>query len=239
MDWKAQLGKLWNVQLLDRRADALGAERQSLLDDSEGMARQRALHTDEERLAVLVAEMEGVTRRQRLLELEHKSQVAERDKLNQRLYGGEVRNPRDLAGLGKNIEGVARRISDLETGILEAMEALETFTDKRTLLQHRIATHRQQLEQHRNEARKRLGEVDKELPTILAQREDAARQVDIAALREYERLRRKPGGIAIARVTAAVCGACGVELSTLVRARLRHPEELVSCEHCGRLLWEE
>jgi len=239
LDWRVQLPRLWNLQRVDRQLDALRAEREALLQDEESVGYQRSLHADEAALAALQAEWDAVARRQRLLELEHKSQLAEQQRLTRLLYGGQVHSPRELTGLERNIAGVSQRVSDLETQILESMEQAEALANQRRQLQQRLQATRRRLEERQQVVRQRLGEVDRSLPELSVQREELARQVDVLALREYERLRTRPGGVAVARVHDGACGGCGVQLSALVRTRLRRPEGPVSCEHCGRLLWEE
>ncbi len=239
MNWRTQLRRTLQLQLVDRRISALTLERRQLMTDERTQALQRAIRTDQQQLEQTVAEWERLLRHQRVLELEHKGKLQERDRSVQRLYGGSMHNARDLDGLQKNIAGTEARIGELETEILETMERRDVLSEQRSKLEDSLARNRAALDQRSKEVQRRLGEVDGQLPSLQVDREERARQVDVTVLREYERMRGGLDGVVVAKVSESSCGLCGVELSAMVLNTLRHGEDLVRCEHCGRLLLDE
>lgn len=239
MNWRTQLRRTLQLQVVDRRIAALTMERRQLMTDEPTLSLQRAIRTEQQQWEQISAEWEKLLRHQRVLELEHQGKVEERDRSVQRLYGGSVHNARDLEGLQKNIAGAEARIGELETLILEVMERRDALSDQRSKLERSLARNRAALEQRNKEVQRRLGEVDGQLPSLQVDREEHARQIDVTVLREYERMRGGLGGVVVAKVSESACGACGVELSAMVLNTLRHGEDLVRCEHCGRLLLDE
>lgn len=205
--------------------------------DAEVAGLERQAHSLQARADALQADLAQTERRQRLEELERQSREAERERDTQRLYGGALRSQRDLEGLQKNIEGTAARISALETSILEAMERADDLKRQLTEARAALAAVAQGLEARRQQVRARLAEIDRLLPLRATERAAAARAVNAAVLREYERVRARSGGVALAPVAGGhTCGACGIELSALLLARLRRGGQAVPCEQCGRLL---
>ena len=240
MNWQAELRKLLPIQDLDREVDALGDERRRLLGAAQEMVLERELHARKARVAQREAELAATERQQRLAELERQSQEVERERSTRRLYGGDVRSPRDLEGLQKNIAGSETRISDLETAILEAMERADLLRQKLQADRAAVAQAAAALEKHRQTRRQRLAVVDGRLPLLVAQRASAVTAVETVVLREYERVRRGTNdGVGVARAESGRCTGCQVEFAPLVRERLRNAAERVSCEHCGRLLVSE
>ncbi len=81
-------------------------------------------------------------------------------------------------------------------------------------------------------------QLDAELAGVLAERAQVAADVEPELLSEYEVLRPKLGGIAIARLVGGSCGGCHLSLSAVEVDRLKRlpPEEPAWCEECGRLL---
>lgn len=239
MDWREELRKALRLQEADRRCDALRAERHALLHDAQEAALDRDVRARTARIAALEREIADAERVQRLADLERKSAEGERERASRRLYGGEVRTARDAEGLQKNVEGAARRVDELETQILEAME-------RASGLQQRLAEERtglkgaaEALRMRREAGRTRLAQVDAELPRADAARAAVAAEIDARVLREYERLRPRCGGIAVASAAGGSCGACGVQLSSYVLARVRSSADAaVTCEQCGRMLVE-
>ena len=236
MEWREELRKALQLQGLDRQIDALREERHGLVHDAREVALEKELQARRVRIQSMEKEIAAAERQQRLQELERQAQEAERQRASRRLYGGEVRDPRELEGLQKNVEGAAHKIDDLETSILEAMERAEAVRGQLAEAREALAQAEQRLVQLRHGNRVRLGEIDGQLPLLAAGREEAAGGIDPAALREYERVRARAGGIAVAAAGNGSCGACGFGMSTLIQSRVRAGTSAVTCEHCGRML---
>jgi predicted nucleic acid-binding Zn-ribbon protein len=80
--------------------------------------------------------------------------------------------------------------------------------------------------------------IERELAGVRAERDRAATGVPGDLLSEYERLRARLGGIAVARLNGTSCGGCHLALSAVEIDRIKSldPDEAVHCEECGRLL---
>lgn len=164
-----------------------------------------------------------------------------RDKAKQhdtQLYSGTIANPRELQALQDEIAALRRRISQLEDQELEIMEEIEPLDAEVA----ELAAERSRLDDEAGRLRAAIAEqeveVDAELEALRAERAAAAAQVDPELLAEYEDLRPRLGGIAIARLVGGSCGGCHLALSAVEVDRIRHlpPEEPARCEECGRLL---
>ena len=68
-------------------------------------------------------------------------------------------------------------------------------------------------------------------------REAAALAMDAESLTEYERLRKRKGGVAVATIAGENCEACGVKLPTGVISAARSQQGLAICTSCGRILY--
>ena len=62
--------------------------------------------------------------------------------------------------------------------------------------------------------------------------------VDPELLAEYDELRKRSGGIAIARLVGGSCGGCHLRLPAVDVDRIKKlsPDAPAHCEECGRLL---
>ncbi len=232
----------WDVLLVvqehDTTADQIAHRRRTLparAELDEAMAKVVGL---EGRVAEVESARADLSRAQQRLEDEISLL---RDKAKQhdtQLYSGTIANPRDLQALQDEIAALRRRISQLEDQELEVMEQIEPLEAELA----RLAQEREDLDAEGGRLRASIAEqevaLDAELAGVRAEREDAAAQVDPALLDEYETLRPKLGGIAIARLVGGSCGGCHLALSAVEVDRIRHlaPEEPAWCEECGRLL---
>jgi predicted nucleic acid-binding Zn-ribbon protein len=154
------------------------------------------------------------------------------------LHSGAVTVPRELQALLHEQESLRRRQDHLETEELELMEELDPLNEEMTGLDARLeelATEGERLDEALLEAEVQLEE---DLTTVTAARQDAASGVDPELLATYEDLRVRLGGIAVARLVGSVCGGCHLGLSAVEVDRIKKqpPDALVHCDECGRLL---
>ena len=154
------------------------------------------------------------------------------------LYSGTIGNPRELQSLQDEIASLKRRISQLEDQELEVMEQIEPldgqlagFASARATLDERGSTLRAQI------AEEEVA-IDAELDAVRAERDALAGGIDADLLGEYDELRKRSGGIAIARMVGGSCGGCHLGLSAVEVDRIKKlpPEAPAHCEECGRLL---
>lgn len=183
-------------------------------------------------------ERNGLARSQQKLEDEITSLNDKANHHDKALYSGSVTNPRELQAMQDEIASLKRRISQLEDQELELMEQIEpldqqlaTFASSRASLDERAAALRAQIAEEEVE-------IDAELRQVQAERDALAAGVDPALLAEYDALRQRLGGIAIARLVGGSCQGCHLSLPAVEVDRIKKlsPDEPVHCEECGRLL---
>lgn len=226
------------VQDLDTRVDQLEHRRATLPQRAElerNAAAQSSLARD---LAEVEQRRDDLVRSQRRLEhdiSQIEEKVAHEEKV---LYAGTLTNPRELQALQDEIESLRRRQRDLEDDDLEIMEQLEPVGEERDTLtarQRDLEAEADQLEASLAQDEASLAE---ELSDVRSERQAAAAEIDPAVLDDYEVLRPRLGGVAIARLQGTVCGGCHLSLPAMEVDRLRKlpDDERVTCEECGRLL---
>jgi predicted nucleic acid-binding Zn-ribbon protein len=154
------------------------------------------------------------------------------------LYSGTIGNPRELQSLQDEIASLKRRISQLEDREIEVMEQIEpldaqlsTLAASRTSLDERGAALRAQI------AEEEVA-IDGELEQVRSERDELVTSVDPELLEEYDDLRKRSGGIAIARLVGGSCGGCHLSLPAVDIDRIKKlpPDAPAHCEECGRLL---
>ena len=80
--------------------------------------------------------------------------------------------------------------------------------------------------------------VDAEIQGVVSARDAAIAPIPAALLATYERLRTRLGGVGVAPLVGASCGGCHLTLSASELDRIRRlpPDEVVTCDQCGRIL---
>lgn len=185
-----------------------------------------------------VARRDAVVGRQQTLEAELASTEAHIAELNRRLTTGGIGTAREVTALTTNIEHLRERVSDLEDQILEAMEErgpLEEMADAAATDVARLDARRESLAERVAQAEE---EIDGELVDLDAQRHGAAAAVPTDLQGTYERLRRRLGGVAVARLVGDRCDGCHLTLPATEVDHIKHApaDELIFCDQCERIL---
>jgi len=226
--------QLYQLQSLDSEIDQVNhrlAEIVAKLGESEALKAARVtVEVAEKELRQAQATMQD-------LDLEVKSLSEKIANQEKKLYSGTVLNAKEAANLQDEVISLKRWHSEREEHLLEAMVALEeseSILDKNQVELARIeaewVTDQDHLKQEQHTLESKLEELRERRPTVVG-------TIDVDILREYESLRPKKAGRAIAAVKNSVCQGCGMTLSSSRVQRARAGTELMYCSTCGRILY--
>jgi len=225
-----QLYELQEVDLeIEAKTEALAGV-ESRLGESEALAEVRVvLAGEEERLAAL-------EKNQRLGEWEVEDMRSKTALLEEKLYGGSVRNPKELVSLQEQVEHLKKGRRGQEDKLLDIMAEVET-------VQNRVAAKREELQRMEEDWRQEQSSLSREQAELRAsladleqKREELAARIDGVSLELYHDLRRRQGR-AVARVEQGMCQGCRLVLSMNELQRARMGQELVQCSSCQRILY--
>ena len=157
--------------------------------------------------------------------------------LEEKLYDGSVKIPKELKALQDDVQAHQRQLAVLEEQSLGALARFEQGQSGLRERQEERASRIQQrsekiesLESERERLHARLG-------ALRAEREKRASRVDPPDLGLYERLRRARGGRAVAKVERGTCQGCRISLPTTIFQRARSGLKIVQCTSCERILY--
>jgi uncharacterized protein len=234
----ADLDALLALQDLDTRIDqevhrkAHLPERQELAQLELVLAQTQATRSE------VAAQLAEVASRQEAAERELKATEDRVAQVNTRLYGGTVTASRELQAMAADVEGLRKRASELEDRALALMEDREPFDAQVAQLDGRLGDLGRRQRDLEASLEATEAEVDADIATLSAQRPKAADAVPEPLLGTYERLRKRLGGVAVARLIGGRCDGCHLTLPAMELDRIRHESAgtLEYCEQCGRIL---
>jgi len=226
-------GDLLALQEIDLNRDsrrALIADIDYRLVESEELIAARELVQTRE------AELASLQRRQRELEASLTDMDAKVQPLETKLYGGSVRNPKELSALQHEVEALKAKRGELdEEGLLNidaveaALKAAETARADLTGVEAAWQADQAQLIVQRTQAERESASLDEERQRRIA-------GMDAGALGIYESLRTQKQGKAVAVISRGACQGCRISLPTNVAQRARGGMVLVQCPSCERIL---
>jgi hypothetical protein len=224
--------ELYRLQQLDTERDV---KERRLVEIEEALGNDRALREARHTLKRAQQRARTCQTKQRDLELEIESLSGKMSRSEKRLYGGKVRNPKELSDLQAEIASLKRRRRKLEDDLLEAMinrEEAETAQDEVAAhladVESNWETRQANLTAERQNLQKRLEEIE-------GKRKSTVGHIDASTLNTYERVRERKGGQAVAFIRDDVCSVCGVTVPPSLEWKLREGE-LIQCDSCGRIL---
>lgn len=153
------------------------------------------------------------------------------------LYGGAIKNPKELQELEKEIASLKRHLVTLEERQLEAMLAAEEAESELgqaraglEALKSRLGTEQAKLLEERSE-------LEKELERLAEEHEATLAPIDAGLLQSYEMLRGQKRGVAVSEISDSACASCGTMLNPAIQQSARSQKQLIHCPTCGRILF--
>ena len=166
--------------------------------------------------------------------------VAQRDKIadtERKLYGGSVTNPKELEDLQLESESLKKYLVTLEDRYLEAMlqqdESEENYISARDAYDLLEA---QQLSEHADLDEERTN-LSTDIENKEQEREVLVGDIETEDLEQYERLRARLNGIAVAEVREGSCSACGLDQVRSKVQEIRTGNVIIQCAQCNRILY--
>jgi predicted nucleic acid-binding Zn-ribbon protein len=229
---------LLELQEHDVKLDQLRHRRASLPDRTELAALTAASTKLGAEIAVTAAERDTVALEQKRLEDAAALVVDKAKAEDKKLYSGTISAPKELQSIQDEIASLNRRRNALEDDVLVQMELAEPLDERLGESGGRKATLDAQLGEVADRLRAAELVIDTEATTVQAERDELAAQIDAVLLGQYEELRRRLGGVAVARLEGSSCRGCHLQLAAVELERIRKLDRdaVVHCEECGRIL---
>lgn len=216
-------------RLIDRAKMRLDAIKKTLENDAELKSAQTSFESaNEQNLKSLHAVKNA--------ELEVEGQKIKIEQAESSLYGGAVKNPKELQDLQKDVASLKKHLVTLEERQLDAMLQAETAGTELDKAKAELEIVQARLG---NEHKKLLDEqleLVTQMESLAQEREAALAPIDSALLAAYEDLRKQKRGIAVSEVEDNACASCGTTLNAALQQNARS-QKLAYCPSCGRILY--
>lgn len=229
------------VRLLDLQAEDTALRR--LRDRLASLPDAIRLSEVSDQLAELEADIEIATKQADEVQREHARLEGEVEladqkitREEQRMFSGNVSNPKELGALQAEVAMLKRKKGDMEDLLLEAMlqkdqatETLERLTAERAGASEEAAA----LTQKVGAA---TAEIQGDLQSHQARRDEIAATIDGSLLGLYDRIREAKAGVGAAALEQGTCQGCHTKLPAKEIERLKAAGGVQRCDNCRRIL---
>ncbi len=221
-----------NIQQIDLEMDEcrLQLKRVKTKLEDDKVLREALQETEQ-----LEAEAASARKAQKELEFELGQVEAERKQMEVRLYGGGIRNPRELADMQAKVQSLKRRQSQLEERVLEAMMAAEEAQARAAESRSGTAKLAKQWEEEHASLLQEQETLQATITRLEHELAEIQPTVPDSIWSSYIYLRKRRGGMVVARLQRESCSVCGVRVTSGRLQGARAAQE-VYCDSCGCLL---
>ncbi|MCE5239096.1 hypothetical protein LLH23_11440 [bacterium] len=229
-----QMTQLYELQQVD---SAIAQHRTWIAGLDDGGKSGRNLAAAQQELEKLQQRLNALEAENRKKELELKSAEQERKDKMGKAYGGTVADAKELGALERKIEELNRRRDRLETDILGLMDEIET-TRAQVAKQEKVVAQGQAVhDKIVGDYQEARGKLEGEIKALTAKRAELTPQITPPMLQEYESMRSKLEGVAVAGIEGNMCMACRNVLPQSAISTVKLGKVIVKCQNCRRMLY--
>ncbi len=224
-----QLYQLQEVELEIESNEQALAQIASQLGESQAVARTQT------KLKLKQEHLEELGRQQHSAEWEIEDLVNKLTTAEEKLYSGRIKDPKELANLQHEVNGLKARRSQLEDKALEIMDQVELAMASVTTLSNELKELEAEWRRQQQQLSTNMEQLKTTLSDLKHKRQLLSAKIDPQAIEFYQELKKQKRQ-AVAKVEQGICRGCRISLPTTELQRARG-DSLVQCSSCGRILF--
>ena len=197
----------------------------------------------EEQLAASVAGVEALKQKARQVEMDRKKlelDVGTRTETISRLKTQQyqTRKNDEFQAIGHEIERYENEIRKIEDEELELMVEADKLKADLGVEEKKSATVRESVARQTDDLESKSKTLQSRLEELTKERAEIAGKIDEDLLGRFERLFKSKGDAVVVALEHEVCTGCHMKVTTQTAHRAKAGKEIVSCENCGRILYD-
>lgn len=235
----ADFQELLRLQELDSTADQLTAKRAALPAHAVMESVQKEAAALRPLMQEAVAARDALQAKQDALEADIAATEKRIKEINDRLYAPNSKvAPDDALKMTQEVRHLKERESGFEDQELEIMELLEPAEAAVAPLQEQAQALAAKMQSAQTDIATGQAQIDAELSGLGEIRKTITPNIPQTLIDEYDKLRKRLGGVAVAPLVGNTCGGCHISMAATELAELRKAPEsaFLHCEECDRLL---
>ena len=151
----------------------------------------------------------------------------------------QTRKNDEFQALGHEIERFENEIRKIEDDELELMVQADKAKIDLTEEEKKAAGVKESIARQTADLDEKSKALESRLEDLTRERAELAGKIDEDLLGRFERLFTSKGDAAVVAIEHGVCTGCHMKVTSATAASARAGKEIVSCENCGRILYEQ
>ena len=224
--------RFFDLQYIDRETDESTAALNSInvqIDD------KAIILEAEAELNVIKDQLKGIEKQRRDLEYEAEDLRKNIAGLHEKLYGGKVKNPKELMSMEQEKEMFQASLSKKEDSLLDLMEEEEAANKKFKVQKEHLSDIEKEWQQQQKELISEKDKLETQLNQLNEKKQELVSGIEPQELQVYEFVRARKGN-AVVKIEQGRCQGCHIKLPMNEWQKAR-TGTLVQCSSCGRILY--
>ncbi len=197
----------------------------------------------ESQLAASAASVDALKQKARQVEMDRKKlelDVGTRAESISRLKTQQyqTRKNDEFQAMGHEIERYENEIRKLEDEELELMIQADKLKAELEVEEKKAKATKESITRQMTDLEEKSKTLGGRQDELLKERTELAGKIDEDLLGRFERLFASKGDAAVVALEHEVCTGCHMKVTTATAMRVKVGKEIVSCEQCGRILYD-
>jgi uncharacterized protein len=150
----------------------------------------------------------------------------------------QTRKNDEFQAIGHEIERYENEIRKIEDDELELMVLADKIKADLAAEETKAAATRDSIARQTADLDEKSKALESQLQGLTTERSNLATKIDEDLLAGFERLFKSKGDAAVVAIEHGVCTGCHMKVTTATAAGVKAGKEIVSCENCGRILYD-
>ena len=150
----------------------------------------------------------------------------------------QTRKNDEFQAIGHEIERYENEIRRIEDDELELMVLADKIKADLAAEETKAAATRDSIARQTADLDEKSKALESQLQGLTTERSNLATKIDEDLLARFERLFKSKGDAAVVAIEHGVCTGCHMKVTTATAAGVKAGKEIVSCENCGRILYD-
>ena len=151
----------------------------------------------------------------------------------------QVKTNEEYSAILKEMDGIKKKINQLED---EDLSLLELIEEKQNILkekERKIMEEERGFQDKKSEKEREIEGLKNRFEQKRLERESINNFIDSKISKDYIKVAKNRGGMAVVRFAEGICQGCFLGLPPQLASEIRRNEEIIKCPHCQRVLYWE
>ena len=232
---KHYIEQLIELSNLDKEIDAFEPKIAQIKERLQNVENEKNIVVDA--ISKLNEEIQECELKKRKNELHLKELSDKLDELAKK--SANVKTEKEAKALQLEEEIAKEQINFANEEIARFENICETKTEEKQSLEERLKEIEERVEKTKESVEAELKEVEAERARVFEKKQKLISEIPQKILAFYEKIRRWAGNSAVVPVKKQACMGCFMKINDKTFSKVIKGEEIVTCPHCGRILYLE